>query len=84
MFYVSFIILVECLYVFISLPSQFRFPTIYWAPKNNKSKPRKYEGGREVDDFIKYIKRETSFDSVNVAGASEKKDKKKKGKKTEL
>ncbi|XP_055689343.1 protein disulfide-isomerase A3 [Lutzomyia longipalpis] len=31
------------------------FPTIYWLPKNNKSKPVKYEGGRELEDFVKYI-----------------------------
>ncbi|OAD59096.1 Protein disulfide-isomerase A3 [Eufriesea mexicana] len=31
------------------------FPTLYWAPKNSKNNPVKYEGGREFDDFIKYI-----------------------------
>ncbi|XP_055529979.1 protein disulfide-isomerase A3-like [Wyeomyia smithii] len=31
------------------------FPTLYWLPKNDKSNPMRYEGGREVDDFIKYI-----------------------------
>lgn len=31
------------------------FPTIYWAPRDKKSAPVRYEGGREVDDFIKYI-----------------------------
>ncbi|KAK1136361.1 hypothetical protein K0M31_000922 [Melipona bicolor] len=31
------------------------FPTLYWAPKNSKNSPVKYEGGRELDDFIKYI-----------------------------
>ncbi|XP_055534818.1 protein disulfide-isomerase A3-like [Wyeomyia smithii] len=30
------------------------FPTLYWLPKN-KSNPMRYEGGREVEDFIKYI-----------------------------
>ncbi len=30
------------------------FPTLFWLPKDSK-KPEKYEGGREVDDFIKYI-----------------------------
>ncbi|XP_002740183.1 protein disulfide-isomerase A3-like [Saccoglossus kowalevskii] len=34
------------------------FPTLYWVPMNNK--PKKYEGGREVDDFMKYIKREAT------------------------
>nr|XP_034172129.1 protein disulfide-isomerase A3 [Osmia lignaria] len=31
------------------------FPTLYWAPKNAKDNPVKYEGGRTIDDFIKYI-----------------------------
>lgn len=31
------------------------FPTLYWAPKGEKSNPVRYEGGRELDDFIKYI-----------------------------
>lgn len=31
------------------------FPTIYWAPKDGKSAPVRYEGGREIDDFIKYV-----------------------------
>ncbi|KAL0278929.1 UNVERIFIED_CONTAM: hypothetical protein PYX00_000607 [Menopon gallinae] len=31
------------------------FPTLYWSPKNSKSNPVRYEGGRELEDFIKYI-----------------------------
>ncbi|XP_076636047.1 disulfide-isomerase A3 [Colletes latitarsis] len=31
------------------------FPTLFWAPKDSKDKPVKYEGGRQLDDFIKYI-----------------------------
>ncbi|XP_053984991.1 protein disulfide-isomerase A3 [Hylaeus volcanicus] len=31
------------------------FPTLFWAPKDSKDKPVKYEGGRNIDDFIKYI-----------------------------
>lgn len=31
------------------------FPTLFWLPKDSKSKPVKYEGGREVDDFLNYI-----------------------------
>lgn len=38
----------------------FSFPTIYWAPKNSKDKPEKYEGGREVSDFVDFIKRKAS------------------------
>jgi len=36
------------------------FPTIFFAPKNSKNSPRKYEGGREVEDFIKFIAREAT------------------------
>jgi protein disulfide isomerase family A protein 3 len=45
------------------VPSQYQvqgFPTIYFAPKNSKQNPRKYEGGREVDDFIKYLAKEAT------------------------
>ncbi|XKL64506.1 hypothetical protein PGB90_004592 [Kerria lacca] len=31
------------------------FPTLYWIPKNSSDKPVRYESGRELDDFIKYI-----------------------------
>ena len=31
------------------------FPTLFWAPKDSKNSPVKYEGGRALDDFIKYI-----------------------------
>ena len=30
------------------------FPTLYWLPSDTK-KPESYQGGREVDDFIKFI-----------------------------
>jgi len=30
------------------------FPTLYWLPKGTK-KPVSYNGGRELDDFVKYI-----------------------------
>ncbi|XP_054278319.1 protein disulfide-isomerase A3-like [Macrosteles quadrilineatus] len=40
----------------VSGPFEVRgFPTLYWAPKDNKASPVRYEGGREVEDFIKYI-----------------------------
>ena len=45
------------------VPSQYDvrgFPTLYFAPKNGKNSPRKYEGGREVDDFIKYLAKEAT------------------------
>lgn len=40
------------------VPSRFEvrgFPTMYWLPKDAKDKPMRYDGGREKDDFIKYI-----------------------------
>lgn len=30
------------------------FPTLYWLPSDTK-KPESYQGGRELDDFIKFI-----------------------------
>ena len=55
-----------------------RFPTLYWAPMGSKDSPKKYQGGREVSDFVDYIKRE----ATNPVELSEKKKKKKK--KTDL
>ena len=37
-----------------------RFPTLYFVPKNLKRNPRKYEGGREVDDFVKFLAKEST------------------------
>lgn len=40
------------------VPPQFEvrgFPTLFWLPKDSKNKPVKYDGGREIDDFVKYI-----------------------------
>lgn len=31
------------------------FPTLFWLPKDSKDKPVRYESGREIDDFVKYI-----------------------------
>ncbi|XP_057666864.1 protein disulfide-isomerase A3 [Diorhabda carinulata] len=36
------------------------FPTLFWLPKDFKDSPIKYEGGREIDDFIKYIAKEAT------------------------
>lgn len=36
------------------------FPTLYWLPKNDKSNPKKYEGGRDIEEFIKYIAKEAT------------------------
>uniref|UniRef100_A0A1L8DTX7 Protein disulfide-isomerase n=1 Tax=Nyssomyia neivai TaxID=330878 RepID=A0A1L8DTX7_9DIPT len=49
------------------VPPQFEvrgFPTLYWVPKDNKSKPVKYEGGRELEDFVKYISKHAT-DELN-------------------
>jgi len=40
------------------------FPTLFFAPKGSKSNPKKYEGGREVDDFMKYIAKEATDELV--------------------
>lgn len=40
------------------VPSQFDvrgFPSLIWLSKDDKSKSVQYQGGREVDDFVKYI-----------------------------
>jgi len=47
-----------------SLPSAFPytgFPTIFFVPANKKSSPIKYEGPREVNDLINFIKKEASL-----------------------
>lgn len=36
------------------------FPTLYWAPKNAKDNPIKYESGRTLEDFIKYIAKQST------------------------
>ncbi|XP_059899852.1 protein disulfide isomerase family A, member 8 [Gadus macrocephalus] len=35
------------------------FPTIYFAPVGKKDQPIRYEGTREVRDFLKFLKRES-------------------------
>lgn len=40
------------------VPSPFQvrgYPTLFWLPKDDKKNPVSYDGGREVDDFVKYI-----------------------------
>lgn len=56
------------------------FPTIFFSPAGNKQSPKKYEGGREVSDFISYLKRE----ATNPVVALEDDKKAKKKKKSEL
>lgn len=50
------------------VPPQFEvrgFPTLFWLPKDSKNKPVKYDGGREVDDFVKYISAHASNELKN-------------------
>lgn len=51
------------------------FPTIYFAPAGKKETPKRYEGGREVNDFINYLKKEAT-NPVQVQKEKKKKDKK--------
>ncbi|VDD91578.1 unnamed protein product [Enterobius vermicularis] len=53
------------------------FPTLYWVPKNAKDKPIPYSGGREVNDFIKFIA-EHSTDGLKGYSRDGSKKKKKK------
>merc|ERR1719412_2384436 len=50
------------------------FPTMYWAPMGNKENPVKYQGGRELNDFVEYIKKQ----ATNPVDLPEKTKKKKK------
>jgi len=59
------------------------FPTIYFVPKGSKSNPKRYEGAREVDDFIKYLAREATTPLAGY-GRDGKKVKAAKKDKTEL
>jgi len=45
------------------LPPKFAvsgFPTIFFIPANKKDSPLKYDGAREVNDFVTYIKKHAS------------------------
>lgn len=53
------------------------FPTLFWLPKDSKLSPQKYEGGREVDDFVKYIAKHATNELKSL-------DRSGKEKKTEL
>ncbi|XP_017330169.1 protein disulfide-isomerase A3 [Ictalurus punctatus] len=54
------------------------FPTIYFSPAGQKQNPKRYEGGREVSDFISYLKKEASNPLVVKEDEEKKKSKKKK------
>ncbi|XP_015754696.1 PREDICTED: protein disulfide-isomerase A3-like [Acropora digitifera] len=53
-----------------------RFPTIYFAPMNNKDKPLKYAGARDVDSFVEYLQREAT-NTFKLPSAGKKKKSKK-------
>lgn len=36
------------------------FPTLFWIPKNDRDHPVRYDGGRELEDFIQYISKHST------------------------
>ena len=45
------------------VPPQFQvqgFPTLYWVPKGAVDSPQQYQGGRALNDFVKYIAKEAT------------------------
>ncbi|XP_064846163.1 protein disulfide-isomerase A3-like [Oncorhynchus masou masou] len=61
------------------VPSQYEvrgFPTIFFSPAGQKMSPKKYEGGREVSDFISYLKEEATNPLVAQEEETSKKKKK--------
>ena len=51
------------------------FPTLFFAPKGNKQSPMKYESGRDVDSFVKFLAKEAT-DPLNGYDRNGKKTKK--------
>ncbi|KAG8181198.1 hypothetical protein JTE90_013168 [Oedothorax gibbosus] len=51
------------------------FPTLYWVPKTHKSSPKKYEGGRDLKDFINYIAKHASNELKTYDRSGKKKSK---------
>lgn len=51
------------------------FPTLYWLPKGEKSNPQKYDGGRDLNDFIKYIAKHATNELKNYDRSGNKKSK---------
>ncbi|XP_003739872.1 protein disulfide-isomerase A3 [Galendromus occidentalis] len=50
------------------------YPTLYWLPKNAKSSPARYEGGRELKDFVKYIAKHATDELKKYDRSGEKRD----------
>jgi len=48
------------------------FPTIYFSPRKDKKNPKAYSGGREVNEFIAYLKSEVSGGLKTIDGSGKK------------
>lgn len=49
------------------------FPTLYFVPRDSKQAPKQYQGGREVNDFIKYLAKEATEPLVGYTRDGKKK-----------
>uniref|UniRef100_UPI00358F7B72 protein disulfide-isomerase A3 n=1 Tax=Myxine glutinosa TaxID=7769 RepID=UPI00358F7B72 len=49
------------------------FPSIYFSPMGSKNTPKRYEGGREIEDFISYLKKEATIQPIVVDESKKKK-----------
>ncbi|XP_069024851.1 protein disulfide-isomerase A3-like [Embiotoca jacksoni] len=47
------------------------FPTIYFSPVGKKEEPIRYEGSRELRDFLKFLKREASRSLMLIGSKDE-------------
>ncbi|XP_049891461.1 protein disulfide-isomerase A3-like isoform X3 [Epinephelus moara] len=47
------------------------YPTIYFAPVGRKDEPIRYEGGRELKDFLKFLKSKASHSLVSTGSRDE-------------
>jgi len=59
------------------IPSEFEvhgYPSIFWVSAGKGDKPVKYEGGRDKEEFEKYIKDHASKNSKALSFAEEKKE----------
>ncbi len=50
------------------------FPTLKWWGKDKSAEPIDYDGGRDTEGIISWIKDHTEYDWVEIEGASEKAD----------
>jgi protein disulfide-isomerase A6 len=42
------------------------FPTLKWFPRGSPDSPEEYDGGRSLDDFVKYIKQKTGMNNADM------------------